>query len=72
MLPEILEEVAASGLQMQAALEAEVAEFLGRDRYHGPSPARTPGEPADAWAVFLADPKDRARPPGAGRDGAHT
>jgi hypothetical protein len=69
MLPEILEEVAASGLQMQAALEAE---FLGRDRYHGPSPARTPGEPADAWAVFLADLKDRACPPGAGHDEAHT
>jgi hypothetical protein len=32
MLPEILEEVAASGLQMQAALKAEVAEFLGRNR----------------------------------------
>jgi transposase-like protein len=34
-LPEILEEVARLGAQllMQAALEAEVAEFLGRDRY---------------------------------------
>ena len=34
-LPEILEEVARLGAQllMQAALEAEIAEFLGRDRY---------------------------------------
>jgi len=34
-LPEILEEVARLGAQllMQAALEAEVSEFLGRDRY---------------------------------------
>jgi len=36
-LPEILEEVARLGAQllMQAALEAEVTEFLGRDRYAG-------------------------------------
>jgi transposase-like protein len=35
LLPEILEEVARLGAQllMQAALEAEVTEFLGRDRY---------------------------------------
>jgi putative transposase len=34
-LPEILEDVARLGAQllMQAALEAEIAEFLGRDRY---------------------------------------
>ena len=34
-LPEILEEVARLGAQllMQAALEAEITEFLGRDRY---------------------------------------
>ena len=34
-LPEILEEVARLGAQllMQAALEAEVTAFLGRDRY---------------------------------------
>ena len=34
-LPEILEEVARLGAQllMQAALEAEIAEFLGRGRY---------------------------------------
>ena len=34
-LPEILEEVARLGAQllMQAALEAEISEFLGRDRY---------------------------------------
>jgi Transposase, Mutator family len=35
LLPEIPEEVARFGAQllMQAALEAEVTEFLGRDRY---------------------------------------
>ena len=35
-LPEILEQVARLGAQllMQAALEAEVTEFLGRDRYN--------------------------------------
>jgi putative transposase len=34
-LPDILEEVARLGAQllMQAALEAEVTEFLGRERY---------------------------------------
>lgn len=34
-LPEVLEEVARLGAQllMQAALEAEVTEFLGRERY---------------------------------------
>nr|WP_051053663.1 hypothetical protein [Mycolicibacterium chubuense] len=34
-VPEILEEVARLGAQllMQAALEAEVTEFLGRERY---------------------------------------
>jgi len=34
-LPEILEDVARLGAQllMQAALEAEITEFLGRDRY---------------------------------------
>jgi putative transposase len=34
-LPEILEDVARLGAQLllQAALEAEVTEFLGRDRY---------------------------------------
>ena len=34
-MPEILEEVARLGAQllMQAALEAEITEFLGRDRY---------------------------------------
>jgi transposase-like protein len=40
-LPEILEEVARLGAQllMQAALEAEVTEFLGRDRYARAAPA---------------------------------
>lgn len=43
-LPEILEEVARLGAQllMQAALEAEVSEFLGRDRYRAPRPPRMP------------------------------
>ena len=43
-LPEILEEVARLGAQllMQAALEAEVTEFLGRDRY---ARAATAGRP---------------------------
>jgi hypothetical protein len=40
-LPEILEEVARLGAQllMQAALEAEVTDFLGRDATSGPPPA---------------------------------
>ncbi len=46
-LPEILEEVARLGAQllMQAALEAEVTEFLGRDRYQraAASPEARPG-----------------------------
>jgi putative transposase len=44
-LPEILEEVARLGAQllMQAALEAEVAEFLGGTVTSGPQPARMPG-----------------------------
>ena len=44
-LPEILEEVARLGAQLlvQAALEAEVTEFLGRDRYQRPRRARMPG-----------------------------
>jgi putative transposase len=38
-LPEILEDVARLGAQllMQAALEAEITEFLGRDRYQRPA-----------------------------------
>ena len=41
-LPEILEEVARLGAQllMQAVLEAEVAEFLGRDRCQRAAAAR--------------------------------
>ncbi|WP_159851209.1 IS256 family transposase [Nocardia sp. CY41] len=46
-LPEILEEVARLGAQllMQAGLEAEVAEFLGRDRYQrfAATPEAQPG-----------------------------
>ena len=44
-LPEILEDVARLGAQLlvQAALEAEVTEFLGRDRYQRPRRARMPG-----------------------------
>jgi putative transposase len=44
-LPEILEELARLGAQllMQAALEAEVSEFLGRERYAPPPvPTLTP------------------------------
>ena len=48
-LPEILEEVARLGAQllMQAALEAEVTEFLGRDRYQRAAAREEPG-PAPA------------------------
>ena len=44
-LPEILEVVARLGAQllMQAALEAEVTEFLGRQHPAGPGPAGKPG-----------------------------
>jgi transposase-like protein len=46
-LPQILEEVARLGAQllMQAALEAEVSEFLGRDRYQraATTPEAQPG-----------------------------
>ena len=44
-LPEVLEDVARLGAQLlvQAALEAEVTEFLGRDRYQRPRRARMPG-----------------------------
>ena len=44
-LPEILEDVARLGAQllMQAALEAEVTEFLGRDRYQRAGAAMMPG-----------------------------
>jgi putative transposase len=46
-LPEVLEEVARLGAQllMQAALEAEVTEFLGRDRYQraAATPQAQPG-----------------------------
>jgi putative transposase len=46
-LPEILEDVARLGAQllMQAALEAEVTEFLGRDRYQ-----RASFPPGPPWA----------------------
>jgi hypothetical protein len=57
---------------MQATLEAEVAEFLGRDRYHGVFACEDARRADDAWAVFLADLKDRAWSPGAGHDEAHT
>jgi putative transposase len=44
-LPEILEEVARLGAQLlrQAALEAKVTEFLGRDRYQRRRSATMPG-----------------------------
>jgi putative transposase len=71
-LPEILEEVARLGAQllMQAALEAEVTEFLGRDRYQraAASPQARPGSrngyrevtvKTTAGPVGLARPKLR-------------
>jgi putative transposase len=71
-LPEILEEVARLGAQllMQAALEAEVTEFLGRDRYQraAASPDARPGSrngyrevtvKTTAGPVGLARPKLR-------------
>jgi transposase-like protein len=71
-LPEILEEVARLGAQllMQAALEAEVSEFLGRDRYQraAASPGARPGSrngyrevtvKTTAGPVGLARPKLR-------------
>jgi putative transposase len=71
-LPEILEEVARLGAQllMQAALEAEVTEFLGRDRYQraAASPDARPGSrngyrevsvKTTAGPVALARPKLR-------------
>jgi putative transposase len=71
-LPEILEEVARLGAQllMQAALEAEVSEFLGRDRYQraAGSPGARPGSrngyrevtvKTTAGPVGLARPKLR-------------
>ena len=71
-LPEILEEVARLGAQllMQAALEAEVTEFLGRDRYQraAASPEARPGSrngyrevtvKSTAGPVTLARPKLR-------------
>ena len=71
-LPEILEEVARLGAQllMQAAVEAEVTEFLGRDRYQrcatapdAQSGARNGYRPATvkttAGPVTLARPKLR-------------
>jgi transposase-like protein len=44
-LPQILEDVARLGAQllMQAALEAEITEFLGRDRYQRWRRVRMPG-----------------------------
>ena len=44
-LPEVLEEVARLGAQllMQVALEAEITEFLGRDRYQRAAACPTAG-----------------------------
>jgi putative transposase len=43
-LPEIVEEVARLGAQLllQAALETEITEYLGRTATSGPPPARMP------------------------------
>jgi transposase-like protein len=68
-LPEILEEVARLGAQllMQAALEAEVSEFLGRDRYQraAASPGARPGSRNGYREVTIkttAGPVGLARP----------
>ena len=68
-LPEILEEVARLGAQllMQAALEAEVTEFLGRDRYARAAAAgdARPGSRngyRDATVKTTAGPVTLARP----------
>ncbi len=68
-LPEILEEVARLGAQllMQAALEAEVTEFLGRDRYQraAASPGARPGSRNGYRGVTVkttAGPVGLARP----------
>ena len=68
-LPEILEEVARLGAQllMQAALEAEVTEFLGRDRYQRAA-ARDDARPGsrngyrDVTVKTTAGPVGLARP----------
>jgi transposase-like protein len=68
-LPEILEEVARLGAQllMQAALEAGVTEFLGRDRYQraAASPDAPPGSRngyRDVTVKTTAGPVGLARP----------
>ena len=68
-LPEILEELARLGAQllMQAALEAEVTEFLGRDRYQRAvaSPDARPGFRngyRDVTVKTTAGPVELARP----------
>jgi putative transposase len=68
-LPEILEDVARLGAQllMQAALEAEVTEFLGRDRYQRAAASETarPGSRngyRDVSVKTTAGPVTLARP----------
>jgi hypothetical protein len=68
-LPEILEEAARLGAQllMQAALEAEISEFLGRDRYQraAASPDARPGSRNGYREVTVkttAGPVELARP----------
>ena len=76
-LPEILEEVARLGAQllMQAALEAEVTEFLGRDRYQRAA-AREDARPGsrngyrDVTVKTTAGPVKLARPKLRGTAGA--
>ncbi len=60
-LPEILEDVARLGarLLLQTALEAEVTEFLGRERYARAAVTRMPG-PARATAT-ATDGQDHGR-----------
>ena len=61
-LPEILEEVARLGarLLMQAALEAEITEFLGRDRYQ-PAAACEDARPGSRNGVPGGDHQDDRR-----------
>jgi hypothetical protein len=76
-LPEILEEVARIGAQllMQAALEADVTEFLGRDRYARAATAggARPGSRnryRDVTVKTTAGPVTLARPKLRGTTGA--
>src|ERR1700745_1332438 len=63
-LPEILEEVARLGAQllMQAALEAEITEFLGRDRYQRAAACQDARPCAARILDWMADRRFHLRP----------